>query len=291
MRAHLRAGDRCRYHAAPECRFFHCALQHARSMAVGVQSLARCLREGRVPDGGGLAEPNLRGPRANVQWRAVPRRALLEHPRFRPLPDPRAVRAAYAPAEAHLRLFAEQSPAWRCLREGRVTSTMVSHLLGLHEPKAAAVLGLSKGFVQPENTRRIAAQLLLPVRSLGALGARGRGKRQGQGLGLGQGLWLWVSASRRGRPPPPHTHRQTWHGRRPPYCSSFVQPLWAPEKFIWGGRGPLERLFQPPRPPRQGDPRAGSLDSIFFMNVSNLHNPPPPSQRSPCNKSKTPSEN
>ena len=52
----------------------------------------------------------------------------------------------------------------------------------------------------------------------------------------------------------------------------------APQKFMWGGGGvggPRSPIFHPP-PPREGALRAGSLFSIFFMNISNFHNPPPP---------------
>ena len=52
-----------------------------------------------------------------------------------------------------------------------------------------------------------------------------------------------------------------------------------PKNYLGGGGwGPLELPFQPPL---EGALSAGSLFSMSFMHISNLHNPPPPQVKGP----------
>ena len=132
------------------------------------------------------------GTLPNLSWRAIPASALPSHPLYTPLP-----RGLRSPSPS-CRLFAQDTPAWSQLHEGRLTTSHIASFLGLFEPSPARRLRIPSSLRGHE---RVCAAVGHVVGSGGGGRARGEaalarllqgeeeagGERSGGGRGGGIG--------------------------------------------------------------------------------------------------------
>jgi hypothetical protein len=84
--------------------------------------------------------------------------ALRAHERYVALPPVALLASTTAPGAA--RYVRQDSPLWATLHDGMLTTGRLKQALGMHEPKAAAQLGIHRGSVR--GRRRLRAQPVAP---------------------------------------------------------------------------------------------------------------------------------
>ncbi len=77
------------------------------------------------------------GNSANVYWKSIPMDDVREHPNFRSLPPPEAIRIH---SVEDLCLFRQDTLQWDMLHQGRLTTSKLSSILGFYEKHTASFL-------------------------------------------------------------------------------------------------------------------------------------------------------
>lgn len=108
------------------------------------------------------ASPLRKGDLPNVEWRAVPRAHLREHPLYCSLPEPDVV-MGHLNSSAQFPLLTQDSWQWGALHQGRLTTSCVGGVLGFHESQSAVALKLPPSLTSGGKALSARATLLEPV--------------------------------------------------------------------------------------------------------------------------------